>query len=161
MSALPSVMIKRSLLEQVGGFDVTQHFYEDHDLWFRLALRSNADVVPQILLHIRRHDEHYSSTHRIRAAECKAELLKRMYASVTEPSLRQALRRQRALCAATLARSYLAAPAGRLRAIQSLRESSSFSWAYARWWASALGTVAAMVVRRSPKAQSLREKADS
>ena len=162
MSALPSVITKRSLLEQVGGFDDKQRFYEDHDLWFRLALRSNADVVHEILLHIRKHDEHYSDTDRVRAAECKAELLRRMLASVTEPSLRQTIRRQRALCAASLARSYLAAPAGRSRAIQTLIQSSSYSWLFARWWASALGTVTASIARRYPKARdSLGERAES
>jgi len=157
MSALPSVISERALLEEVGGFDATQHFYEDHDLWFRLALRSNADVVPKVLLHIRKHDEHYSNTNRLAAAECKAELLKRMLANVEDPSLRQIIRRQRAVSAATLLRLYLAAPAGRSRAIQSLLGSAPYSWPYAAWWASALRTVAPWPVsgRRAARSGSI------
>jgi glycosyltransferase involved in cell wall biosynthesis len=145
MSALPSVIAKRSLLEEVGGFDENKRFYEDHHLWFRLALRSNADVVPEVLLHIRKHDKHYSDTDRLGATECKAELLREMYASVFERSQRELIRRQRALCAATLARSYLATPTGRSRAIRALLQSTPYSWPYSRWWASALRTVAASV----------------
>ena len=89
-----SVISERALLDEVGGFDATQHFYEDHDLWFRMALRSNADVVPTVLLHIRKHNEHYSDTDRLGAAECKAELLNRMLANVEQPSLRQIIHRR-------------------------------------------------------------------
>jgi len=148
MSALPSVIAQRALLEEVGGFDESQRFYEDHDLWFRLALRSDADVVPQILLRIRKHDAHYSETDRIRAAECKAALLARMLAAVDEPALRRSILRQRALSAANLARLYLAAPSGRSRAVETLVDSTSYSWPYARWWVSALRTVGASLASR-------------
>ena len=149
MCALPSVISKRSLLEQVGGFDENQPFYEDFDLWFRLALLSNADVVPEVLLHIRKHDEHYSDTDRLRAAECKAELLRRMFASVNEPSLRRVIRRQRALSAISLAHCYLGTPSGRSRAIRTLLQSSSYSWRFPRWWTSALRAAAASIVPKS------------
>ncbi len=35
--AIPSVMVKRQLLAQVGGFDIKQRMCEDYDLWLRLA----------------------------------------------------------------------------------------------------------------------------
>jgi glycosyltransferase involved in cell wall biosynthesis len=162
MSALPSVIAERSLIAEVGGFDEKQHFYEDHDLWFRLALRSNADVVPEPLVLIRKHDEHYSNTDTIRAAECKAELLSRMLAAVDDPSLREIVRRQRALSAATLARLFLADPADRSRAVQTLVKSTSYSWPYARWWVSALYTIAASLsFGRARTRRSFPEQSES
>ena len=158
MSALPSVIAERSLLEEVGGFDEKQSFYEDHDLWFRLALRSNADVVPAVLLRIRKHDEHYSSTDRIRAAECKALLLRRMFATVGEPSLRRTIRRLRAGCAANLADLHLTAPGGRSRALQALIQAAPYAWPYSSWWAGLLRALAATIVPRHHMVSGLRPK---
>ena len=154
MSALPSVIAERSFVAEVGGFDERQNFYEDHDLWFRLALRSNADVVSEALVLIRKHDGHYSHTDKLRAVECKAELLSRMHAMVDDPALREIARRQRALCAASLARLFLGARADRSRAVQTLLKSTTYSWPYARWWASALYTIAASLSLGLAKARS-------
>jgi glycosyltransferase involved in cell wall biosynthesis len=161
MVALPSVLAERSLVEEVGGFDEGQRFYEDYDLWFRMALRSDADVVPEALLRVRKHDGHYSDTDRIRAAECKAAMLRRMFALLDEPALRKIVRRQRALCAASLARLLLAAPGGRSRAAQTLVESTRYSWPYARWWGSALRTLAAsLAFRRAAPGGSRVERSE-
>jgi glycosyltransferase involved in cell wall biosynthesis len=161
MAALPSVIAERSLVEEVGGFDEEQRFYEDYDLWFRMALRSNADVVSEVLLRIRKHDAHYSDTDRLRAAECKAAMLRRMSRMLEEPLLREIVRRQRALCAASLARISLGVPGGRSRAAQALVESTPYSWPYARWWGSALRTLAAsLAVRRTAPEGSRVERSE-
>lgn len=51
----PSVMVRRNLLEQVGGFDESMRICEDIDLWTRLARRSRCAVirVPLTLVHAR------------------------------------------------------------------------------------------------------------
>jgi glycosyltransferase involved in cell wall biosynthesis len=53
--ALPSVMVHRALLHEVGGFDETYPWVEDFELWFRLAERAECGVVDEVLLDVRKH----------------------------------------------------------------------------------------------------------
>jgi glycosyltransferase involved in cell wall biosynthesis len=53
--ALPSVMVHRALLHEVGGFDETYPWVEDFELWFRLAERAECGVVNETLLDVRKH----------------------------------------------------------------------------------------------------------
>ncbi|HEY1314856.1 MAG TPA: glycosyltransferase, partial [Steroidobacteraceae bacterium] len=57
--ALPSVVVARTLLDEVGGFDEELVMCEDYDLWLRLAARSAIDAVPQPLTVVQRHARHY------------------------------------------------------------------------------------------------------
>jgi len=45
-----AVIVRRSLLETVGGFDSRFKQAEDYDLWMRCALASKIGVVPEVLL---------------------------------------------------------------------------------------------------------------
>jgi len=132
-SALPTVMVERDLLFEVGLFDEALRLYEDHDLWLRLALKSEADVVQEPLVLVRRHDEHFSGTDDIATFEDRNRFLDKMAQQVTVPALRPHIRRARALNGARLAR--LRARQGlRAAAIHALRRSIGEGWRYSRWW---------------------------
>lgn len=50
----PTVMVRRTTLDQVGRFDESLRMFEDHDLWFRLARVCQVDYVDAVLVHCRR-----------------------------------------------------------------------------------------------------------
>ncbi len=50
-----AVLIRRSCLDQVGGFDERLYYGEDWDLWLRLAAVGPFDYVPEKLVHVRIH----------------------------------------------------------------------------------------------------------
>ena len=52
---LSSVMARRSLLREVGGFNSVLSFGEDLDLIFRIARESTLEFLPQVLAEYRRH----------------------------------------------------------------------------------------------------------
>jgi hypothetical protein len=148
-SALPTVMIERTLIDQAGMFDEHLALYEDHDLWLRLARLSPALVVALPLVGIRRHDAHYSGRDELATCESRALFLERAWCCNVSP--------QRApSCAArghsTQPASHgLHAHAGERRtAWRSLRESAASGWRYPRWWADALRTLATAPPREHP-----------
>jgi glycosyltransferase involved in cell wall biosynthesis len=53
--ALPSVMVERALLQQVGGFNEAFHSAEDFELWVRLAECCECGLVDEPLLDVRKH----------------------------------------------------------------------------------------------------------
>jgi len=129
--AIPSVIVRRKLLEQLGGFDLQQRMCEDYDLWLRLAALSEIDGVRETLLHVRTHREHF---HRDSIVfEDRGRALEKILAVSTDRSLRSMLRRERAKAAAGLARSQ-AIGGGRWAALRTLARSSQYSWGYREWW---------------------------
>jgi glycosyltransferase involved in cell wall biosynthesis len=50
-----AVMVRRDVLDEVGGFDERRIIYEDWDLWLRIARRFPVDFVADNLVHIRVH----------------------------------------------------------------------------------------------------------
>lgn len=64
----PTVMVRRELLQEVGGFDETLPRAEEYELWFRLAACSPAFAIPDKLTRIRVYPGSWSadriSTHR-------------------------------------------------------------------------------------------------
>ena len=56
MIGLPSVIVARSLLDEVGGFDESRHWVEDQDLWLRLAVRAECGLIDEPLIDIRAHE---------------------------------------------------------------------------------------------------------
>jgi len=129
--AIPSVIVKRQLLEQLGGFDLKQRMCEDYDLWLRLAALSEIDGVRETLLHVRSHREHFHSDSIV--FEDRGRALEKILAVSTDRSLRSLLRRERAKVAAGLARSQ-AICGGRWAALRTLARSSQYSWGYREWW---------------------------
>jgi glycosyltransferase involved in cell wall biosynthesis len=71
----PTAMVRRDVIEEVGGYDPTL-FYDDYDLWLRIAARYRFRYLPEVLTNYRlvdtgasRHRAHwgplYESTVRI------------------------------------------------------------------------------------------------
>jgi glycosyltransferase involved in cell wall biosynthesis len=53
--AAPScVLIRKAILDQTGGFDLSQRFGEDNDLWRRVSWRYSIHQVPDALVRYRR-----------------------------------------------------------------------------------------------------------
>jgi glycosyltransferase involved in cell wall biosynthesis len=57
--AMPTVVVERRLLEEVGFFDVGLRQYEDYELWLRLARRNEVQAIDNPLAKVRRHGQHY------------------------------------------------------------------------------------------------------
>jgi glycosyltransferase involved in cell wall biosynthesis len=140
--ATPSVMVRRELLEHVGGFDASQRMCEDYDLWLRLAALSEIDGVSHTLLYARRHREHFHQDTVV--FEHLRRALEKMLVANTDRSVRAMLRRERARVAAHLARSQ-AVHGGRWAALLTLAQSSPYSWGYPQWWLRGAGTAARAV----------------
>jgi glycosyltransferase involved in cell wall biosynthesis len=60
---LPSVMIRKKVLVEVGGFNTGYRFVEDYDIWLRIAARHRVDFVDKALCSYRVHDKMTSKTH--------------------------------------------------------------------------------------------------
>lgn len=129
--AISSVIIKRELLEHLGGFDLEQPACNDYDLWLRLAGSSEIDGVSETLLHKRRElNPYYHST---MVFEEIGQAIAKLLAISTDRYLHSILRRQRAKVAAGLARAQ-AISGSRRAALRTLLKSSWYSWGYREWW---------------------------
>jgi len=56
LMAVPTVMVRRSVLDEVGGFDEAMIIAPDLDLWRRIARRFAFGALPESLAKIRSHD---------------------------------------------------------------------------------------------------------
>lgn len=57
-----SVMLRRGLLEAVGGYDELFKYAQDYDLWLRLAKRTTLRNIPEPLYGFREHGERIAET---------------------------------------------------------------------------------------------------
>jgi len=156
MIALPSVIAERALITEVGAFDESLHYYEDYDLWFRLALVAPPHELAEPLTRVRRHDEHYSDTSELRTRLDLDRVYARMIEKLRETQVRRAVRRLRAVNAGRLAGIY-AAERDIRGALHSLIETSRHSRGEAAWWfgaARALVRGVLLPARRHPPAQN-------
>ncbi|HWP02093.1 MAG TPA: hypothetical protein VNL96_01410, partial [Gemmatimonadaceae bacterium] len=62
--ATSTVLVRRELLERVGGFDESLRYCHDYDLWFRLARTSQALALPDRLTAIRAHENSHQADRR-------------------------------------------------------------------------------------------------
>ena len=129
--AIPSVIVRRQLLERVGGFDDSLRVCEDYDLWLRVAGLSEIDSVPETLLYKRTHRESYYNDTMV--LEDRARALAKVLAAGRHPLLHSTLRRERAKLAAQVARNQ-AFLGRRWAALRTLARSSHYSWGYHEWW---------------------------
>jgi len=133
--AMPTVVVKRELLEQLGGFDEHQELHEDYHLWLRLAMLSEIGVLRQPLACVRVHSEHFSRFG-IYSLEARTRMLEKIHTLVPGSSQRAAVRTARARNAALLATA--TAAAGRTDdAWRVITGSWRFSWRCTFWWAAA------------------------
>ena len=141
--SVPSVVVSRSLLEQVGGFDEDLVMCEDFDLWLRLAVLSEVDAIAQPLTLVLRHSQH-SGNDVIAFDDCR-RVIEKMLRGSHPPHLRAELLRQRAEFAVQTARCH-AARGNRLNALKGLASSIGYSWRYLGWWAVAMRVMARTVL---------------
>ena len=129
--ATSSLIVRRRLLGQVGGFDRKLRMCEDYDLFLRIAGLTEMDGTRGTLLLKRRHAENYTDD--AIALEDRGRALEKILAVSTDRSLRTTLHRERAKVAAGLARSQ-AVGGGRWAALCTLARSSQYSWDCREWW---------------------------
>jgi len=127
----PAVVVTRRLLAQVGGFDEGLFLWEDYDLWLRLALHSDIDLIDEPLTRLRSHEQHYSSAG-ARNQEDRLRLLTKMHALATDAHLRSVT--ERLIAQRTLALVRLYANSDRLAAAMTLANGCRHSWRYLDWW---------------------------
>jgi glycosyltransferase involved in cell wall biosynthesis len=154
--ATPSVLAERSLLDEVGGFDEQQLFFEEYDLWLRLNLRSEVCAVSQPLVLVRNHNQHYSAD-RVGVYQARFRLLDKIAGLTTGMHLESVIRHERAKTAAALA-SVHAAAGRRVEALQMLWQSRRGAWQTRGWWSKAAATAgrAIMPVRLRALLRDLR-----
>lgn len=138
---LPSVMVRRRLLERVGGYDENLLVCEDLDLWVRLAQHSEVDFIDRPLVHVRRHGQHYSDD--LTALEGLDSALAKMHRCLPA-DVQPLVRSRRARVAVGLMRGY--ASSGRTRpALATIASSVAYSWRSRFWWQGA-GTAAILAL---------------
>jgi glycosyltransferase involved in cell wall biosynthesis len=133
--ALPSVVVSRQLLEQLGAFDEELIMCYDDELWFRLAAHSEIDGIDEPLTLIRRHRQHSGSD--IIAWRDRRRVFEKALRASGGGHLDSILRKLRAQMSAGLARSQ-AASGKRIGALGTLVASLPHSWRYPRDWLGAL-----------------------
>ena len=133
--ALPSVVVARALLAELGNLDEELRMGADSELWFRLAARSEIDVVAEPLTLVRRHDQHSGSD--VIAWEDRLRIFERLLREEAGTPGERLLRSQLALHRAGLARSQ-AASGERKRALATLLASAPCSFRYPGWWPNAV-----------------------
>jgi glycosyltransferase involved in cell wall biosynthesis len=143
--ALPSVMVSRQLLQQVGPFDEELFMCEDDELWFRLAEHSEVDGVDAALTLVRRHGQHSGSD--ILAWRDRRRVFEKALRARRGNHLESTLCRLRAEMSAGLANSQ-AASGKRIAAIGTVLASAHYSWRFPQWWRGALRALAPAMVRR-------------
>ncbi|NHZ72681.1 MAG: hypothetical protein GWP17_06330, partial [Aquificales bacterium] len=64
----PSVMMRTSVVEGVGGYDERYPFSQDYALWITLAQQTELANLPDVLLI---HREHHNTVSTVRQASCR------------------------------------------------------------------------------------------
>jgi glycosyltransferase involved in cell wall biosynthesis len=137
--ALPSVVVLRQMLEQLGAFDEELVMCEDDELWFRLAAHSEIDGVDAPLTLVRRHGQHCGDD--IIAWQDRRRVFEKALRTSGGGHLEPVLRQLRAEMSAGLAKSQAVA-GKRMSAVSTLFSSARYSWRYPQWWLGALEATA-------------------
>ncbi len=104
MIALPSVLVRRALLDRVGGF-ADQPWSEDYELWIRLAQAVECGLVDEPLVEIRAHPSYTAG--RPEVIEAYLEIHKRVARTAHDPVERRVARQQQAHDAVRLGRNLI------------------------------------------------------
>jgi len=141
-----SVVVRRELIQRLGGYDDDLPVCEDYELGVRLAQHSEIDFIDEPLVLLRRHREH--SFDDIACLENLKRALEKIQRSGAVSHLDAVLKRRRAMISANLARGH-ALCKNRLRVLTILGSSARYSWRYRDWW---IGALAATVRAFAPAA---------
>ncbi len=137
--ATPSVLAERAFVDELGGFDEGQLYFEDYDLWLRMSLRSEALAIAEPLVCVRNHAEHYSAN-RVGVYDARFRLIEKMERLASTQGQRAILRNERAKNALSMAR--VQAGYGRRAQALGMLWRSRQRALRAAWWPQALGIAA-------------------
>ena len=138
--ATPAVLAKRSVLEEVGGFEESLRFYEDYDLWLRLSRVSPASVIARPLVAVRRHAGSMSAHGTTAGLDSLIRVYDRLIADPTLSRVRWLCRRRRTRFMIHLAAFHRAGGNYR-RALGVLGSSLPWGVLVPGWWGAALKTM--------------------
>ena len=127
----PSVLARRELIVQAGGFDESIRSAEDYDLWLRLALASDVALLDEPLVQVRRHEANHTCDWEI-AFSGRDHSLTKLQGRVGR-SRRALLRAERIRNALLLAAAHASA-GNRARTLRALYRALPYSWGSAGWW---------------------------
>jgi glycosyltransferase involved in cell wall biosynthesis len=95
-ATMPTLMVQRSLFDEVGAFDESVLLREDYDLELRLAARAEIHALSEPLTIVREHDGRTSSRRRVTDLHRANEMVMRRFEdSTTSARVRAICRRQR------------------------------------------------------------------
>jgi glycosyltransferase involved in cell wall biosynthesis len=144
----PAVMVERTLLVRLGGFNPRLVVFEDYDLWLRLATQSEIELVDEPLIAVRRHaDQFCREDRRFSMAQSRDQALRAVQALVSDPRLRRLVGRERARSALDLARAQAAID--RAGAMGSILRGGQGAWRYPAWWTGLPRTLLRLALPRS------------
>lgn len=66
----PLAMVRRSVIEKVGGYDESFKYAQDYDLWLRIAMISKIHNLPEFLLNYRMSKESITASRNKLQAKC-------------------------------------------------------------------------------------------
>jgi glycosyltransferase involved in cell wall biosynthesis len=143
--AMPTVMVERSLAEEVAGFDESLRYCEDYEFFFRLALAGPVCVVPERLTVVRAHAPNRDPDHRLDAHRHWIRAYDKLRALTPDPVVGRLCRRQAAERWVRVAR--LQAGLGRAGpAATALRAALAYAAPSRAWWRAALSVAARLAV---------------
>ena len=154
--ALPSVIVARRVLGELGAFDETLVMCEDDELWLRLAAHGEIDGLDEPLTLVRRHDRHCGDD--ATAWRDRRRVFEKALRATGDAQLAGTLRRLRAEMSAGLARSQARA-ARRAGALATLAASARYSWRYRQWWRGALQALGCAFAPATLRALARRRRA--
>lgn len=129
---LPTVMVERTLLTEVGGFDEAFLDCEDYELWFRLATRSAVHLEEAALACVRAHPQHrQANRERVNAAWVR--VLEKTAGTVGDARLAGLCRQRAAEHAVVLAR-LVAVQGRRAEGLALLVGSGRRAAGHVAWW---------------------------
>ena len=80
----PSILIRKNVLLQVGGYDPEKLHVEDYDLWYRLSKKTKLANLPDILLYLRKHELNISSKNFLLHTENSKKINQRIISEILD-----------------------------------------------------------------------------
>jgi glycosyltransferase involved in cell wall biosynthesis len=149
-----AVIVERGLLDEAGGFDEQLRFCQSHELWLRLALRSEVGVCALPLVLVRTHDACFTSD-RIGTAAGWLTVFAKAAHYLDTPRLRRLSRRRFRESALALARLQAGARQW-TAAFATLGRAQTFGVAAPLWWMRAAAMLGRTLIR--PRARVARTR---
>lgn len=134
-----SVVVRRELLQRVGGYDEERRVCEDYALWIELARHSDVGFIATPLVLIRRHDQHYFDE--VTALQELARMFEKLRRSGSAAHLDGLLCERCARTAANLALAH-ARSHERRAALGAMLAGAPQFWSHRAWWPGALRATA-------------------